>query len=96
MEADRTIHISYLPFSPHTHIMGKMCRDYNDFIFDQIFIKLADKEDKQKILIESSSDLLVMNHKILDEFDFRTDQTIHMKVTFPLVSHGHIMGKMLC
>ena len=46
-------------------------------------------------LNEPSSDLQVMRIAInfLDEFDFETDQTIHMRVTCPLVSHRPVMGE---
>ena len=46
--------------------MGKICLEDSDFIFDQGFVKLAGNKD---------------SHKILDEFDFRQDQTIHFGVT---------------
>ena len=54
-----------------------MLSDNNDFIFDLIIIRLAGNED---------------SHKILDELAFGADQTIHMRVTCPLVTHRHIMG----
>ena len=40
----------------------------SDFIFDWIFVKLADIKD---------------SHKILDVFDFGPDQIIHFRVTRP-------------
>ena len=40
--------------------MGKCCSEGSDFVFRQI-VTLADKED---------------SHKILDEFDFGSDQTV--------------------
>ena len=54
--------------------------DDSGFISGRIFTRLAGKED---------------SHKILDEFDFGTDRTIHMLVTCSLVSDRHLMGKML-
>ena len=54
--------------------------DDNDFIFDQIFIRLAGNED---------------SHKILDKFDFGSDQSIHLRVTCHLVSIRHIMQKVM-
>ena len=58
--------------------LGKFCPGYSDFIFYYILIRLAGDED---------------SHNILDEFDFEPDQIIHIRVTCPLVSHRHIMGK---
>ena len=52
----------------------------SDFIFDRIFVRLADNED---------------SHKILEAFYFGADRTIHMGLTCPLVSHRHKMAKML-
>ena len=58
--------------------LGKCCPDENCFTFDQILIRLAGNEN---------------SHEILDEFGFGADQTLHMRVTCPLVFHRHIMGK---
>ena len=44
------------------------------------FVRLAGNED---------------SHKISHEFDFGADRTVQMRVTCLLVSHRHIMGKML-
>ena len=67
---DRTIDWSYLPFSalpviPIDLPWGKCCPEDSDFIFDQSFIKLRGNED---------------SHKILDEFDFGPDWTIHLEL----------------
>ena len=48
---------------------GKCCPDDSDFSLYCIFIRLTGNED---------------SHKILDEFDFGSDWTIHMTVTCPL------------
>ena len=59
---------------------GKCCPDDSNVIFDRNFIRLAGNEDSQNIL---------------EEFEFGSDRTIHMRVTSSLVPHRHIMGKML-
>ena len=58
--------------------LGKCCLDDSDFSFDWLFIRLPGNED---------------SHKILEELDFGADQTFHYRVTCPIVSHRHIMGK---
>ena len=58
--------------------LEKCCPDDNDYIFDQIFIRLTGNED---------------SHKILDKFDFGADRTIHLRVTCPLVFHRLTVGK---
>ena len=50
----------------HRHLLGKCCPGDSDFIFDRIFIKLADHK---------------YGHKILKKFDFGPDRTIRMRVT---------------
>ena len=69
-----------LDISENPNQKKKCCPDYSDFIFDQIFIRLAGNEDSRKIL---------------DEFNFKADRMIHRRVTCPLVSNRHIMGKIL-
>ena len=59
-------------------LMGEMFAD-SDFIFYQIFVKLAGNED---------------SHKILDALDFWPDQTIRFGVNENF-SHRLIMEKML-
>ena len=49
----------------------KCCLDDSFFTFDRIFINLAGNQD---------------SHKILDEIECRSDQTIHFGVTCPLVA----------
>ena len=71
--------------------LGKCCPDDSNFIFDRIFIRLASNEHSYKIFIRLAGN--EHSYKILDEFNFGTDQIIHMKVTCPLVSHRHIWGK---
>ena len=44
-------------------------------------------------MIECPPDLQVM--RILNEFDFGSDQTIHMRVTCQFVSITHIMGNVV-
>ena len=60
--------------------LGKCCPNDSDFIFDRIFIRLADN---------------VNNPNIFDEFESGSDRTIHMRDTCHLVSVRHIMMKML-
>ena len=50
----------------HRFIMEKCCLRDNVFILDRIFVKLADNEDR---------------YKILEEFTFWPDQTIWFRVT---------------
>ena len=56
---------SELPTLEHRE---KCCGHDNAFIFDRIFFKLADNEDR---------------HKISDKFDFGPARTIHFGVTCP-------------
>ena len=49
----------------------KYCGHDNVFIFDRIFVILADNKDR---------------HKYLNEFDFRPDRNIFFRVTRPLAS----------
>ena len=51
--------------------LGKCCPGDSHFIFYQIFIRLLHNKYK---------------HKVLDDFNFGSDQTIHMIVTCHLVS----------
>ena len=52
----------------HGLIMGKWCLQGSLFIFDRIFVKLADNQD---------------SHKISDEFEFWLDRIRHFGVTYP-------------
>ena len=60
--------------------LRKCWPDDSDFICDRIFIRLACNGD---------------SHKILDEFDFVADETVHMRGTCPLVFHRHRIAKLL-
>ena len=51
-------------------VTGKFYKHDSAYIFDQIFLKFAVNQDM---------------HKVLDNFDFRPDQTIHFGVTHPRV-----------
>ena len=55
----------------HRLIMGKWCLHASSFIFYRIIIKVADNQDR---------------HKILVEFDFGPNQTTHFGVTCPWVT----------
>ena len=48
--------------------MGKWCRQASSFIFDRIFIKLVDNQDR---------------HKLSEEFEFQPDRISHFGVTCP-------------
>ena len=49
----------------HRHIMGKMYDD-NNFIFDQLFIRLTNNKDR---------------HKISDKYNFGPPSTIGIRIT---------------
>ena len=52
----------------HRRIMGKWCLQASSFIFDRIFVKIADNQNR---------------HKISDEFEFRPDLISNFGVTRP-------------
>ena len=63
--------LSALPIAPVDSQWGKYCPEDSDLIFDRGFMKLAGNKD---------------SHKILIEFYLGLDQTIHFRVTCPVVT----------